>query len=210
MLLGTGVAALEGSTAVERVRTGDGRVVDCDVVVVGIGVQPRTALAVQGRLDISDGIVVDDRLQSSVPGVFAAGDVALAEYPLYSRRLRFEHWANALHQGPIAARNMLGAGERFDRLPYCFSDQYDVGMEYTGFAGTWDRVVLRGDPVGREFIAFWLAGGRVVAGMNVGIWDVTEAIERLIRSRVIVDDRRLADPDVPLEELAHAAGTSAP
>jgi 3-phenylpropionate/trans-cinnamate dioxygenase ferredoxin reductase component len=209
MLLGTGVDAFEGSTAVERVRTSDGHVVDCDVVVVGIGVQPRTALATQGRLYVDDGIVVDDRLQTSTPGVFAAGDVAMAHYPFYSRRIRFEHWANALHQGPVAARNMLGLGEKFDRLPYCFSDQYDVGMEYTGFARTWDRVVFRGDPASREFIAFWLASGRVVAGMNVGVWDVTDAIERLIRSRAQVDDRRLADPDVPLEDLVHAAGASA-
>jgi len=97
---------------------------------------------------------------------------------------------------------MLGRGDTFDRLPYFFSDQYDVGMEYTGLARSWDRVVLRGDPAAREFIAFWLDGDRVVAGMNVNVWDVTDAIKHLIRERVAVDDRRLADPDVPLEDLA--------
>jgi 3-phenylpropionate/trans-cinnamate dioxygenase ferredoxin reductase subunit len=205
MLLGIGVEAFEGSTAVERVRTSDGRVLDCDVVVVGIGVTPRTTLAVEGGLYVDDGIVVNDRLQSSTPRVFAAGDVAMAHYPFYSRRIRVEHWANALHQGPIAARNMLGLGEPFDRLPYFYSDQYDVGMEYTGFARGGDRVVLRGDPASREFIAFWLAGGRVLAGMNVGIWDVADVIERLIRSGAQIDERRLADPDVPLEDVASAA-----
>lgn len=205
MMLGTGVEAFEGSTAVERVRTTDGRVLDCDVVVVGIGVTPRTALAAQGGLSLDDGIVVDERLQSSTPGVFAAGDVAMAHHPFYARRIRVEHWANALHQGPVAARNMLGLGETFDRLPYFFSDQYDVGMEYTGFAPTWDRVVFRGEPASRAFIAFWLADGRVLAGMNVGVWDVTEPIERIIRSRARVEERLLADPDVPLADLAPAA-----
>jgi 3-phenylpropionate/trans-cinnamate dioxygenase ferredoxin reductase subunit len=205
MLLGTGVEALEGSTAVERVRTTDGRVLDCDVVVVGIGVTPRTALASQGGLGLDDGIVVDDRLQSSAPHVFAAGDVAMAHHPFYAQPIRVEHWANALHQGPAAARNMLGLADSFDRLPYFFSDQYDVGMEYTGFARAWDRVVFRGDPASREFIAFWLADGRVLAGMNVGIWDVADAIERLIRSRAPVDEHRLADPGVPLEDLTPAA-----
>jgi 3-phenylpropionate/trans-cinnamate dioxygenase ferredoxin reductase component len=209
MLLGTGVAAFEGSTAVERVRTRDGRTLDCELVVVGIGVQPRTALAAQGGLYVDDGIVVDEHLQTSMPGVFAAGDVAMANYPLYSRRIRVEHWANALHQGPVAARNMLGRSEAYDRVPYFFSDQYDVGMEYAGFAPTWDRVVFRGDPASREFIAFWLVQDGVVAGMNVGVWDVTDQIQRLIRERVAVDERRLADPDVPLEDLAVAAQAGA-
>jgi 3-phenylpropionate/trans-cinnamate dioxygenase ferredoxin reductase component len=209
MLLGTGVAAFEGTTAVERVRTRDGRLLDCDFVVVGVGVQPRTALAAQGDLYVDDGIVVDEHLQTSVPGVFAAGDVAMADYPLYSQRIRVEHWANALHQGPVAARNMLGRSEAYDRVPYFFSDQYDVGMEYAGYARDWDRVVFRGDPASREFIAFWLIGDRVIAGMNVGVWDVSEQIQNLIRARVTVDDRRLADTDVSLEDLAPATGTSA-
>jgi 3-phenylpropionate/trans-cinnamate dioxygenase ferredoxin reductase component len=204
MLMGTGVAALEGSTAVERVRTSDGRTLDCDFVVVGVGVQPRAQLAAQAGLHIDDGIVVDEHLQTSVPGVFAAGDVATAEHPFYGLPIRVEHWANALHQGPVAARNMLGQREPYDRVPYFFSDQYDVGMEYAGFAPTWDRVVFRGDPASREFIAFWLVQDRIVAGMNVGVWDVTDEIQRLIRDRVAVDDHRLADPDVPLAELARA------
>jgi 3-phenylpropionate/trans-cinnamate dioxygenase ferredoxin reductase component len=209
MLMGTGVAAFEGSTAVERVRTRDGRTLDCDFVVVGVGVKPRTALAAEAGLYVDDGILVDERLQTSMPGVYAAGDVAMTHYPSYGRRIRVEHWANALRQGPVAARNMLGRSEPYDRVPYFFSDQYDVGMEYAGYSPTWDRVVFRGDPASREFIAFWLAGDRVLAGMNVGVWDVTESIQRLIRERVPVDDRRLADPDVPLDELGPVARASA-
>jgi 3-phenylpropionate/trans-cinnamate dioxygenase ferredoxin reductase subunit len=202
MLLGTRVEAFEGDGVVERVRTTDGRHLECDFVVVGIGVQPRTQLAVRAGLSIGDGILVDDRLQTSDPGVFAAGDVAGAKHPFYGERIRVEHWANALRQGPAAARNMLGGGKAYDSLPYFFSDQYEVGMEYSGFARRWDRVVFRGDPARREFIAFWLAGDRVLAGMNVGVWDVVDPIQRLIRERVAVDDRRLSDPDVSLEELA--------
>jgi 3-phenylpropionate/trans-cinnamate dioxygenase ferredoxin reductase component len=201
MLPGIRVESFEGGTAVERVRTSDGRVLECDFVVVGVGVQPRAGLAAQAGLAVNNGIVVDEHLRTSAPAVLAAGDVANAHHPLYDERVRVEHWANALHQGPVAAQAMLGQPAVYDRLPYFFSDQYDVGMEYTGFARTWDRVVFRGDPGSREFLAFWLTGDRVVAGMNVNVWDVTDTIQRLIRERVAVDDRRLADPDVPLEDL---------
>ena len=149
MLLGTGVEAFEGATTVERVRTGDGRELDCDFVVVGVGVQPRTRLAEQAGLAVANGIVVDERLQTAAPGVFAGGDVAAAQHPFYGERIRVEHWDNALHQGPAAARGMLGRAEPYDRLPYFFSDQYDVGMEYAGLARSWDRVVFRGDPATR-------------------------------------------------------------
>ena len=202
MLVGTGVDAFEGDRALERVRTSDGRELECDLAVVGIGVQPRARLASEAGVAVDDGIVVDEHLETGVPGVFAAGDVANAQHPFFGERIRVEHWANALNQGPVAARNMLGQSVAYERLPYFFSDQYDIGMEYLGFARSWDRVVFRGDPATREFIAFWLVGQRVVAGMNVNVWDVTDSIRALISSRVAVDDRRLADPDVPLAELA--------
>jgi 3-phenylpropionate/trans-cinnamate dioxygenase ferredoxin reductase subunit len=163
MLLGTGVEAFEADTAVERVRTSDGRAHECDVVVVGVGVQPRTQLAAQAGITIDNGILVDEQLQTSAPGLFAAGDVANAHHPFYGERIGVEHWANALHQGTAAARTMLGQSAAYDRVPYFFSDQYDVGMEYAGFARTWDRVVFRGDPASREFIAFRLTDDRVVA-----------------------------------------------
>jgi 3-phenylpropionate/trans-cinnamate dioxygenase ferredoxin reductase subunit len=210
MLLGTGVQAFNGGEAVERVRTTDGRELQCNFVVVGVGVEPRTRLASDAGIAVDNGILVDEHLQTGAPGVFAAGDVANAHHPLYGERIRVEHWANALNQGPAAARAMLGDAAAYELVPYFFSDQYDVGMEYAGFARDWDRVVFRGDRAAREFIAFWMAGDRVLAGMNVNVWDVTDHIQRLISERVPVDDRRLADPDVPLDELAHVeGGTSA-
>jgi len=194
--------ALEGDGAVERVRTADGSTIDCDFVVVGIGATPRTALAEAAGIEVDNGIVVNERLETGIPGIFAAGDVANAWHPFYGRRIRVEHWANARHQGSAAARGMLGQSVSYDRLPYFYSDQYDMGMEYTGYAKHWDEVVLRGDPVKREFIAFWLEAGRVVAGMNVNVWGVTDAIQALIRSGKSVDAARLRDPDVALEDLA--------
>jgi 3-phenylpropionate/trans-cinnamate dioxygenase ferredoxin reductase component len=201
MLLGTAVAAFEGADRVERLRTQDGRTIDCDAVVVGIGATPRGLLAAMAGLAVDNGIVVDERLETSAPGIFAAGDVANQLHPSLGR-LRVEHWDNALQQGPAAARGMLGCTDGYARSPYFFSDQYDVGMEYSGYATDWDRVVFRGDPAAREFIAFWLRDGRVLAGMNVNVWDVAGAIQSLITTGHPVDERRLADPDVPLEQVA--------
>jgi 3-phenylpropionate/trans-cinnamate dioxygenase ferredoxin reductase subunit len=202
LALGTGVEAFRGDGRVEAVVTGDGRTLPCDLVLVGIGVAPRTELAKAAGLEVGDGVTVDDRLETSVPGVFAAGDVAGAWHPLLRTRLRVEHWANALHQGPAAARNMLGKSTAYERFPYFFSDQYDVGMEYSGLATADDRVVIRGDLAAREFIAFWVRGKRVVAGMNVNVWDVVQPIQALIRGGGEVDLDRLADPGTPIEELA--------
>jgi 3-phenylpropionate/trans-cinnamate dioxygenase ferredoxin reductase subunit len=197
----TTLERFEGEGAVERILTRDGAVVDADLVVVGVGVAPRTGLVESAGLHVDNGVVVDERLESSRPGVFAAGDVANAHHPFYGRHIRVEHWANALKQGPVAARAMLGHDVAYEEIPYFFSDQYDVGMEYTGFATNWDDVVFRGDVKGREFVAFWLDGGRVVAAMNVNVWDVNEAIGALIRSREPVDAKRLVDPDLSLDDL---------
>jgi 3-phenylpropionate/trans-cinnamate dioxygenase ferredoxin reductase component len=200
----TRVEAFEGADKVERVRISRGETIDADLVAIGVGVAPRVELAGSAGIETENGIVVSELLQTSVPGVFAAGDVAYAYHPLYGRRIRVEHWANALEQGPAVARSMLGRDVPYDRVPYFFSDQYEVGMEYGGYATSWDEVVFRGDVDAREFIAFWLRGGRIIAGMNVNVWDVNERIRELIRTRVPVDVRRLADPDVPLAELAPA------
>ena len=203
---GAGVDGFEGSGRVERVCLTDGSALDCDFVVVGVGVSPRTELAERAGLAVDNGIVVDEHLATSAPGIFAAGDVANAYHPFYGAHIRVEHWANALNQGPAAARAMLGKGAAYERLPYFFSDQYEVGMEYSGFATTWDRVVFRGDPATREFIAFWLKDDRVVAGMNVNVWDVTDPIQTLIRARAPVDSAELGDPDLPLDDLATRSG----
>jgi len=200
----TTVERFEGQGTVERVVTRDGASIETDFVVVGIGVAPRCGLAETAGIRVDNGILVDERLESSVAAVFAAGDVANARHPFYGRHIRVEHWANARAQGEAAARAMLGKPVVYDEIPYFFSDQYDVGMEYSGYATDWDQVVFRGDVEAREFVAFWLEDGRVVAGMNVNVWEVNDSIRELIRSREPVGPTVLADPDVPLDQLLAA------
>jgi 3-phenylpropionate/trans-cinnamate dioxygenase ferredoxin reductase subunit len=193
--------AIEGDRHVEAVRLADGRRIDADFVVVGVGVTPRVELAETAGLRLDNGIAVDEHLQTSAPQIYAAGDVANAHHPFYDTHVRVEHWSNALHQGPAAARNMLGRKVPYERIPYFFSDQYEVGMEYSGYAQRWEKVVFRGDPTSAEFIAFWLQDERVIAGMNVNVWDVNQEIQALIRARRPVDAARLVDPDIPLNDL---------
>jgi len=199
--LSTQIEAIVGDGAASGVRTTDGVVIEGDLVVVGVGVTPRVELAKLAGLTVENGIVVDEFLATSVPDVFAAGDVAATWNTRYNKRIRMEHWANALNQGPVAARNMLGQHTAYEKLPYFYSDQYDLGMEYNGYADDWDRVVVRGDRSGREFLAFWLKDGRVLAGMNANIWDQGDDIKALIRSGASIDPDRLADPSVPLADL---------
>jgi 3-phenylpropionate/trans-cinnamate dioxygenase ferredoxin reductase subunit len=202
VLTGTGVEGFEGEGSVSAVRTSDGKTLEADLVVIGIGAAPRVELAVDAGIGTSDGVLVDASLRTDSQDVFAAGDIASAFHPLYGGPVRVEHWANALNQGQAAARSMLGQEVSYDRVPYFYSDQYDLGMEYSGLGRASDEVVFRGDPETREFIAFWVRHGRVVAGMNANVWDVTEPIQGLIRSDARVDHGQLADPDVPLESLA--------
>jgi 3-phenylpropionate/trans-cinnamate dioxygenase ferredoxin reductase component len=202
--LGTGVSAFRGETDVEEVVLADGNAVTGDLFVVGIGVTPRTELAEKAGLQLDNGIVVDEHLATSVPGVWAAGDVANAYHPLFGTHIRLEHWSAALNQGPVAAKNMVGQKVPYEKVPYFFSDQYDLGMEYSGFAPTWDQVVYRGDRDKREVIVFWMNEGRVVAGMNVNVWDVNDQIASLVRSKQTVDPKELADPSVELSSLVQA------
>jgi len=188
---------------VSAVRLESGEIIPADLVLVGIGATPNVELAESAGLAIDNGISVDAALRTSDPAIYAAGDVANAYHPLAKLRLRSEHWANAVNGGKAAARSMLGQEVSFDDIPYFYTDQFDVGMEYSGFgrltAGA--EVVYRGDRVGREFIAFWVTGGKVVAGMNVNIWDVNEAVQGIIRRGNQVDHAKLADADIPLESL---------
>jgi 3-phenylpropionate/trans-cinnamate dioxygenase ferredoxin reductase component len=199
--LGVGVVDARGDERVEQLALSDGTTVDTDFVVVGIGAVPRTELAEHAGLTVHDGIVVDATLSSSDPRIFAAGDVARAWHPRYGRHVRIEHWANALNQGEAAAANLLGAGQAYDRLPYFFSDQYDLGMEYVGHATEQQPVVFRGTPATREFIAFWLADQRVTAAMHANVWGVVDDLKALIQSAEPVDPTRLADPHVPLADV---------
>jgi len=202
LVLGTRIAGFRGHGRVEAVLTDDGNTIEGDLVLVGAGAAPRTELAEAAGLPVRDGLLVNAQLEAvGAAGVYAAGDVAAAWHPRYQAHVRVEHWANALNQGPAAARSMLGIPAAYARLPYFYSDQYDLGMEYSGLATDWDQVVVRGNLATREFIAFWLKDQRVVAGMNANIWDVTESVQALIRGGRPIDPERLTDPDIPLDQV---------
>ncbi|OBK23397.1 pyridine nucleotide-disulfide oxidoreductase [Mycobacterium asiaticum] len=179
----------------------DGSVVGADAVLVAVGAKPNIELAEQAGLELSDGGVrVDASLRTSDVDIYAVGDIAAADSPLFGTRIRTEHWATALKQPAVAVAGMLGESAEYDELPYFFTDQYDLGMEYAGHAPSYERVVFRGDRAGREFVAFWLDGdSRVLAGMNVNVWDVLDDVKALIRSRTPVDPEGLADPAIALD-----------
>ncbi|WP_267898877.1 NAD(P)/FAD-dependent oxidoreductase [Saccharopolyspora rhizosphaerae] len=193
---------LAPSGQVTGVRLTDGLEIETQAVLVAVGVDPAVELAADAKLRVGNGILVDTTLRTGDPNIVAAGDVANAFHPLLGKQIRVEHWANALNQPAVAASSMLGGDRTYSELPYFFTDQYDLGMEYLGHVdpGEYDEVLFRGDVEAREFIAFWLSEGRVLAGMNVNIWDVTEQITTLITSGATVDRQALADPSVPLNE----------
>lgn len=207
---GGGVREFRGADgALEEVVLEDGTALDAATAVVGVGIRPVTELAQEAGLRVDNGIVTDALLRTSDPAIFACGDVASSFNPLLGRHLRVEHWANALNGGPAAARAMLGGTDEYAPLPYFFSDQYDLGMEYSGWVapGEYDRVVFRGDPTANpqapEFLAFWLRDGAVLAGMNANVWDVSEDIQELVKAGLdgrAADPDKLADPDVPLAD----------
>ncbi|OMC35692.1 pyridine nucleotide-disulfide oxidoreductase [Mycolicibacterium fortuitum] len=181
-------------------RLTDGSTVAADAVLIAVGAAPNIELAEKAGLAIGDGgVLVDASLRSSDPDIYAVGDIAAAQHPFFGVRIRTEHWANALKQPAVAVAGMLGNSAEYDELPYFFTDQYDLGMEYVGHAPEYERVVFRGDVAGREFVAFWLdASNRVLAGMNVNVWDVLDDVKALIRSGAPVDPDRIADPAQPL------------
>ena len=201
---GVTVAAIEPAADGRRaasVRLADGTTIPADIVLVGIGAVPNTQLATSAGLALDNGILVDAQGRSSNPDIFGVGDVANAETPALGQRVRVEHWANALDRPPSVAKGLLGKAGDFDKLPFFFSDQYDLGLEYSGRSGREDDLVVRGDLDGREYVAFWLDGDRVTAGMNVNVWDVQDDIQALIASHEPVDRDKLADPDVPLAQV---------
>ena len=202
---GETAAELHGDAAgrLGSVLTSSGVVLPADVAIVAIGAGPNDGLARGAGLEMSNGVVADSALRTSDPDIYAAGDVACTFLPLLGQHVRVEHWSNALHGGPAAARSMLGQEVEYNRVPYFYTDQYDLGMECSGLPtpGSYDQVVYRGDRSSLEFIAFWLKNGRLIAGMNVNIWDVTDDIQSLIRSNRPLDPSRLSDPAIPLSEI---------
>ena len=195
--MGVGVSALQKDGVV----LADGSVERADVIVVGVGAVPNVELAQHAGISVDNGVVTDSTLLTSVPGIFATGDVASAFHPRYDRHVRVEHWANALNQGQAAGRNAVGEPEPYDRLPYFYSDQYDLGMEYVGLAGKEDQVTVRGDREGLKFLAFYHRDGRVTAALTVNVWDVVDDLKAIITSGWEVDEKVLADEDVPLSAL---------
>jgi 3-phenylpropionate/trans-cinnamate dioxygenase ferredoxin reductase subunit len=189
-------------------RLRDGSTIAADAVLVAVGAKPNVELAEGAGLAMGDGgVLADASLRTSDPDIYAVGDIAAAEHPLFHTRIRTEHWANALKQPAVAVAGMLGRPGEYAELPYFFTDQYDLGMEYVGYAPGCERVVFRGDVDGREFVAFWLDGeDRVLAGMNVNVWDVLDDVKALIRSKAPVDVGRLADTGSPLADLVGGVG----
>jgi 3-phenylpropionate/trans-cinnamate dioxygenase ferredoxin reductase component len=197
LYMGMGVDGIEGAEHVKGVVLSDGRTVDADLVVVGVGVTPNIDLARDAGLAVGRGVLVDQTLTTSHDDVLAAGDIAEAEHPRSSERVRVEHWANALNQGLTAGANAAGGREIYDRIPYFYSDQYDdMSMEHSGWPTAFDRVEFRGDPNEGAFVAFYLSGDRVIAGANVNVWDVNEHVQDLIRANEPVNVKVLTDPDV--------------
>ena len=209
MLLGTGVEAFEGDTAVERVRTSDGRELECDFVVVGVGVQPRIGLAAQAGLAVDNGILVDEHLHTSAPGVFAAGDVANAHHPFYGerdpRRALGQRAAPGTGRGARDARPGRRLRPPALLLLRPIRRRHGVrGLRPRPGTASSSAAIPRpasSSPSGSR-------GDRVVAGMNVNVWDVIDPIQRLIGERVAVDDRRLADPDVALDDVRAGAAST--
>ena len=207
---GEGVASLDGDDdgKVTGVVTSSGDRLSADTVVIGVGIQPNTQLAEDAGIDVDNGVVVDESLKASVDGVYAAGDVASWFNPTFDTRMRVEHWANANDGGYAAGQSIAGQDVHFGPVPFFYSDQYDIGLEYAGYVprGTDTEVVLRGDPASNEFMAFWVVpegdGVRVLAGMHVNVWDTIDIVQDLVRSRTVLDRTRLADKGIPLGEVA--------
>jgi 3-phenylpropionate/trans-cinnamate dioxygenase ferredoxin reductase subunit len=202
------VAAFEGAGRVERVTTERGRRIECDFVVVGLGTEPVTDLLAGTGVEIDNGVVVDEYCQTGVEGIYAAGDVANHYHPVFERRIRVEHWQNALKQGPAAARNMLGEDEPYDEIPWFWSDQYEHNLQYAGFHTEWDELVVRGSMEERNFVAFYRRYGRVLAAVAVNqARDLRRSIP-LIKARQTIEATKLCALDVDLRTLADATSLS--
>jgi 3-phenylpropionate/trans-cinnamate dioxygenase ferredoxin reductase component len=205
VLGGEELAAFEGDGRVRAVLTKGGKAIECGAVVVGAGVRADAMLAQRAGLEVDDGIVCDAKLETSAPGVYAAGDCCSYESVVHGRRLRVEHWDVAMQQGMHAAGNMLGEERDYDVVPYFFSDLADwASLEYVGPAHEWDEEVWRGDREGGEFSVWYLRGGRVAGALSVGRSEDLAEARRMLADRVDVSAARdrIADADSDLSEIA--------
>jgi 3-phenylpropionate/trans-cinnamate dioxygenase ferredoxin reductase subunit len=200
------VAAIEGAGRVERVTTQHGRHIECDFVVVGLGVEPVTELLAGTGVEIDNGIVVDEYCRTGVEGIYAAGDVANHYHPVFGRHIRVEHWQNALRQGSAAARSMLGKGESYEEIPWFWSDQYELNLQYAGFHTDWDELVVRGSMEERNFVAFYRRDGRALAVVAINRGRDLRRSVPLIKVQDQVEAAKLRDPDIDLRTLANTAG----
>jgi 3-phenylpropionate/trans-cinnamate dioxygenase ferredoxin reductase subunit len=201
---GESVSAFEGDGRISAVITESGRSFDCDLVVVGAGVKPDVMLAQRAGLEVEDGIMCDSKLQTSAPGIYAAGDVCSYDSVVHGRRIRVEHWDVAMQQGMHAAKNMLGAGEDYDVVPYFFSDLAEwASLEYVGPAAEWDKEVWRGSRSEGEFSVWYLKGGRVAGCLSVGRSEDLAEARRLLAEGVDVSGavEQIADADADLSTL---------
>jgi 3-phenylpropionate/trans-cinnamate dioxygenase ferredoxin reductase component len=198
----------EGDGRIERVVTKRGRRIDCDFAVVGVGVEPVIDFIVGSGIEIDNGILVDEYCRTNVDGIYAAGDVANHYHPVFNRRMRVEHWQNAMQQGAAAARSMLGNGKPYDAVHWFWSDQYDVNLQYAGFHREFDEIVVRGNLDAREFVAFYLNQGRIDAVVALNRGKDVRRVMPLIKARKTVDARQLSDEDVDLRSVgqAHVTG----
>ena len=198
---GEAIERFEGSGRVERVVSTSGRAIDCDFVVVGVGIAPATELAESAGLVVDNGIVVNEHCETSARDIYAAGDVANYYHPVLDTRLRVEHWSNAQNQGVAAAKNMLGLREAYVDIPWFWSDQYDLNLQYVGHATRWDEIVLRGDVAARSFTAFYIEAGRLRAALTVNRHRDIRPSRELIRSGAPVASDKLRNEELELKSL---------
>jgi 3-phenylpropionate/trans-cinnamate dioxygenase ferredoxin reductase component len=196
----------EGAGRIDRVITKGGRRIECDFAVVGVGVEPAIDVIADSGVETENGILVDEYCRTTVDGIYAAGDVANHYHPVFGRRMRVEHWQNAMQQGAAAARSMLGTGQPYDAIHWFWSDQYDVNLQYAGFHHGWDRIVTRGSFDSRNFLAFYLNQGRLDAVVALNRGKDVRRVMPLIKARGIVDPVQLADEAVDLRSLARVSG----
>ena len=198
------VAAFEGTTRVGCVVTTGGRRVECDFAVVGIGIEPDVDMLEGSGIDVNNGVVVDEYCQTNVSGIYAAGDVANHYHPVFDRRIRVEHWQNAIKQGAAAARNMLGRRIPYDEIHWFWSDQYDANLQYAGFHTEWEQLVVRGRLDSGSYLACYVNEGRIDAAVGLNRAKDVRRVMPLIQSRRAVNLDQLRDETVDLRSL-HAS-----